>query len=352
MRETLKKYIVAEENSILEVVQQIDIGGKGIAFVCQNDKLLAAITDGDIRRFLIAKGDLTTPIRTIANYKPYFLCLGDEKEAIALMEELVITAIPILDGEGNIVDIKFLMDKEQQQYEQLNVPVVIMAGGKGTRLKPYTDILPKPLIPIGEQTITEHIMEQFVQYGCTDFTMIVNYQKNFIKAYFSDKTIDEDKKLQIKFVDESIFLGTGGGLGLLKNKIKETFFMTNCDILIKSNYSKMLQYHKESKNIITMVCVRKHIVIPYGIVEIDEHNRAMSIQEKPQFDFNTNTGFYIIEPDFLDIIQEETFVHITDLMKTCIENGKKVGVYMVEEDQWMDMGQLEELEKMKGKLQL
>lgn len=351
MKEDLEKYIVAEEDSILDVVRQINIGARGIAFVCRNNQLLAAITDGDIRRFIIDKGDLTEPISTIANYHPHFMYYYD-KDAISYMKKLVITALPVLNEKREIIDIKFLIDNKQQIYEQLNIPVVIMAGGQGTRLRPFTDILPKPLIPIGDKTITEHIMEHFMEYGCSDFKMIVNYKKNFIKAYFSDQYEREDEARKISFVDENEYLGTGGGLRLLLGQIQGTFFMTNCDILIEADYSKILKYHQENENLITMVCVRKNVIIPYGIVEINKFNQAIEINEKPQFDFNTNTGFYILESEFLDRIQEDTFIHITDIIRECIVSKEKVGVYLIEEDQWMDMGQMEELESMKEKMGL
>ena len=124
--------------------------------------------------------------------------------------------------------------------------VVILAGGKGTRLKPYTDILPKPLIPIGDQTITEHILDHFERYGCNRVLMIVNYMKNFIKSYFTD----HDDKKDICFIEEKEFLGTGGGIRLLKEQIHETFFLTNCDILIDADYSEILSYHKKVKTLL------------------------------------------------------------------------------------------------------
>ena len=221
-----------------------------------------------------------------------------------------------------------------------------MAGGKGTRLYPYTQILPKPLIPIGDKTITEHIMDRFIEHGCDKFTMIVNYKKHFIRSYF----IENEEQRNIEFINEDEFLGTGGGLKLLENKMQSTFFMTNCDILVEEDYSEILKYHKIQRNIITMVCAVKNMTIPYGTVDIREDGSVIGLKEKPEFTFITNTGFYVIEPELLRLIPENTFIHVTDLIQQCIEEEKKVGVYKISEDKWLDMGQLDELERMKEKL--
>ena len=223
-----------------------------------------------------------------------------------------------------------------------------MAGGKGTRLYPYTQILPKPLIPIGEKTITEHIMSRFKEYGCSHFDMIVNYKKHFIKSYF----LDNENTVDVDFIEETEFLGTGGGLRLLEGKYQSTIFMTNCDILIEEDYAKILEYHKKNNNIITMVCAEKNMLIPYGTVEISETGQALALKEKPRLSFITNTGFYVIEPEFLNMIPENTFIHITDIIQNCIDTGKKVGVYKILEEKWLDMGQMEEMERMRQKLNI
>ena len=223
-----------------------------------------------------------------------------------------------------------------------------MAGGKGTRLYPYTQILPKPLIPIGEKTITEHIMSRFMKYGCKSFEMIINYKRNLIKSYF----LDNEDTYDITFIDEKQFLGTGGGLKLLKGKIDTTFFMTNCDILIEEDFDRILEYHQKNNNIITVVCAKKNMTIPYGMVEVSESGKALALREKPCFSFLTNSGFYVIEPEFLDMIPDNTFIHITDVIQRCIDMKMQVGVYTIPEEKWLDMGQLEEMEKMKKRLNL
>lgn len=343
---TINDYIVSEQTSLRETMQVIDKNASGIVFVCKDRVLLATVTDGDVRRSLMKGVALEAPVREIANYHPAYLYQKTSNKAVSLMKEKSITVLPILDEKKQIVDIKFLLKDTTLLEKNLKTPVVIMAGGKGTRLKPYTDILPKPLIPIGDKTITEHIMEHFNRFGCSDFYMIVNYKKQFIKAYF----LESDA--HIHFVEEEQFLGTGGGIALVGKDIKETFFLTNCDILLEADYGEILKQHKDQQNIITIVCAEKKVVLPYGTVEIDGEGRVMEFREKPGFQFHTNTGFYVIEPAFLDKIPPNTYINITEIIESCIRDGEKVGTYLVDEENWMDMGQLEELEKMRTKMGL
>lgn len=340
-------YIVTEDESIIDTMKVIEKGARSIAFVCDGKKLLAAVSDGDIRRYLIENGDMSIAISKIANYQPLYLCESSETDIKQFMKKHYIQALPIVDKNMNVVRIVFERKEVFVSKRVLNLPVVIMAGGKGTRLEPYTQILPKPLIPIGEKTITEHIMERFEQFGCNCFDMIVNYKKNFIQSYFGDSDIEHN----VRFVEEPEFWGTAGGLALLKGRYHQAFFVTNCDILIDADYQDIYEKHRQQGNIITIVCALKRIVIPYGTIKLSS-DQVVGLEEKPQFDFVVNTGLYLVEPEFLNRIPDATFIHITEVIQKCIEQGDKVGTYLVDEDAWMDMGQLEELEKMKRKMEI
>lgn len=343
----LDDFLVAPECSILDAMKKIDQNGKGIVYVCDQGKVKGALTDGDIRRHILKKGDLQGNVLKVANIEAKILWEKERDSAIERMKFYKIRSIPILDKEGNIKEICFAEDIIRRKREPLDIPVAIMAGGKGTRLYPYTQILPKPLIPIGDKTITEHIIDHFLEYGCSQFDMIVNYKKNFIKSYF----MDSERTLNINFIEETEFLGTGGGLKLLEGRYHSTFFMSNCDILIEEDYGDILKLHKEQKNIITMVCALKHVEIPYGTVEITDTGRVLSLKEKPELSFITNTGLYVLEPEFLKEIPERTFIHITDIIQKCINKEKKVGVYVIPEEHWLDMGQLDELKRMQEVLE-
>lgn len=339
-------YVIDCQESILAAMEKIDNNRKGTVYISEDEKIAGVITDGDIRRYILKNGNLNHAVITIANKKLTWITVEDEKNVEKLLKEKQITSIPVLDSSRHLIKIYFTDDVVSDEEKHLNLPIVIMAGGQGTRLYPYTRILPKPLIPVGDQTITEHIMDSFGRFGCYKFDMIVNYKKNFIKSYF----LDYQCKYKVDFVEEEQFLGTGGGLKLLEGKYTSTFFVTNCDILVDADYSAIIDYHKKNKNIVTMVCAMKNMVIPYGTVEMTEDGRALSLIEKPKLSFVTNTGLYVLEPEFIEAIPENTFIHITDLIQQCIDEGRNVGVYKINEEQWLDMGQMEELENMKRKL--
>ena len=345
---SVKRFIVQPSATVLEVMKQIDSSARGIAYVCDGKKLIGTVSDGDIRRFIIKNGNLGTAVAEIVNKEFKYITENRREDADLIMQKELISSVPLLNEDGEILKIFFLQEESACEKKQIDVPVVIMAGGIGSRLQPYTNILPKPLIPIGERTITEHIMERFLAYGCHQFDMIVNYKRHFIQSYFADL----EKQYDIEFTIEEEFLGTGGGLRLLKGKYKKPFFLTNCDILVEEDYSHIYNKHKERKNIITMVCAVKNIKLPYGTVDMSEAGAVSKINEKPEMSFMTNTGLYVISPAFIDHIPEGKSVPITDVIQECIESGEKVGVYPVSEERWYDMGQFEEMERMKRHLSM
>lgn len=339
----LSAYIIQENTSIYDAAAVIDQGQRQIVFVCDGYRLLASLADGDIRRYILRSGDVSLSVRHAANYHPVSLTIEDMPRAQAILRERNIRAIPILNAHGEIVSIVFQNNPSVRKKVDLGVPVVIMAGGKGTRLAPYTDILPKPLIPVGDKIITEHIMERFLDYGCDNFIMIVNHKKELIKAYFKEAPC----KGSLCFVDEKTFQGTGGGLKLLEGMINETFFMTNCDILIEADYEDILKCHKDMGAVITMICAIKKVSVPYGTVELNGEGKPTRIVEKPEYPLLTNTGMYVIEPRFLKAIPPGAFIHITDLIQERMDAGDCVGVYPIGERGWMDMGQVDELDRMR-----
>lgn len=310
---------IEEDKSVLDAINLLDQNARKILFVHQNHKLLATVTDGDIRRWILKKGDLQRSVKYVANYHPKFLCEEQEALAIRTMKEYGIDAIPIVDKNHVIKKVVFINDSVQEHGMFKKIPVVIMAGGFGARLSPYTNILPKPLIPIGDYPIVEHIINRFCLYGCNHFYMIVNYKRNMIKAYFNDI----DKEYQLEFVAEQKTLGTGGGLSLLQGKIKDTFILTNCDILIDEDLSKAYKLHEESKNLITMVCSLKNFEIPYGVVNVEDGGALKSIQEKPNMTFLVNTGCYFVEPEVIERMEQNKPVDFPSVIQKYMEEGKK-----------------------------
>lgn len=334
--------------SIKEALKKLDETAKKILLIVEEKRLIGVLTDGDIRRWILKSGDLNEHVSLIMIKTPKYIYEEDKKNAKKYLKEYSIEAIPVLNKKEEVIDIIFWNDKFNIKFKfnRMDNPVVIMAGGKGTRLDPYTKVLPKPLIPIGDIPIVERIINRFNEYGCNNFYMTVNYKKNMIKAYFNEI----QKSYAIEYIEEEKPLGTAGSLYLLKDKIKDTFFLINCDILIEGNYSDMLKYHKEHKAKITLITSLKHYTIPYGVIQINGDSDVRKMIEKPEYDFLVNTGMYILEPEVINDIPENKFFHITDLINDYINKGEKIGVYPVSEGAWLDMGQFKEMEIMLERL--
>ena len=345
--DNIEKFTGAESLTVSETMQKIDGNQWGILFLQNREKrLVGCITDGDIRRYLLAGGEMSGPAMDAANKSPK--TAKSLEEAKHLYHKRNYVAIPVVNGDGILVDLYCgdTDDKIRKTYHPLNIPVVINAGGKGTRLDPFTRVLPKPLIPVGDLPIIEHIMKEYAAYRCDEFHIIVNYKKELMKAYFADN----ENQYNISWYDEEKPLGTGGGLSLLRGKFDSTFFFVNCDALLTANYESMLKFHKENGNVITMVCAYKNINIPYGVVEMGINGSIKEMKEKPLISFLTNTGIYIVEPEVIDDIEDGVPIGFPDIVERERRKGKKVAVFPVSENEWMDMGQLPELEQMRIKL--
>ena len=343
----LNKFIGSDALTVSEAMQMIDKNASGILFLTdRNGALLGCITDGDIRRYLLAGGKMTGAAMDAANKRPK--AAKSMEEARHLYHKKNYIVIPLINEDGKVLDLYSGETGEilQKQHNPLHIPVVINAGGKGTRLDPYTRVLPKPLIPVGDLPIIELIMKEYQSYSCNEFHIIVNYKRELMKAYFADNDNDYD----ITWYEEDKPLGTGGGLRLLRGKFSDTFFFANCDALLTANYENMIKFHKENKNVITMVCAYKNMNIPYGVVEMGENGVIIDMKEKPLMSFLTNTGIYIVEPEVIEDIKDGESIGFPDIIARELKKGKKAAAFPVSENEWMDMGQLPELEKMRIKL--
>ena len=339
-----KELLIDKKTSLKTAMEKISESVPKILFVAEKDKLVGTLTDGDVRRYLTSGGEITDKAYDACNKKPAMVA-HDLNEAKQMLSKHYV-AIPIVDKANKITDIYIGNSNYKEQYEKISCPVIINAGGKGTRLYPFTKVLPKPLIPVGELTIIEHIMQRYEQFGCKKFNIIVNYKKELIKSYFKEN----DHKYKITWHDENEPLGTGGGLSLLKNKIKETFFFVTCDSMLLSDYSDILKYHQQHKNDITMVCAYKNMSIPYGIVKIDKKGNLSNIEEKPEMSFLTNTATYVVEPGIMKLIKDNTRIDFPEIIDLAKKKGKRIGIYPISESEWLDMGQMSELEKMRNRL--
>ena len=345
-------FIIDKSLTIVEAMKKMDKNGYGILFFVDiNGKLKASLSEGDIRRWLIKTGNLETNIQYIMNSNPKYILSDFSGDINEFMAKQRITAVPVVDIHMQVLNIivnRSLDDNSRLILNNVmkNTDVIVMAGGKGTRLYPYTKILPKPLVPIGDVPILERIFNRFHKYGINRFYLTVNYKKEMIKAYFADV----HPPYEIIYVEEDKSLGTAGSIQLIDKKFDKPVIVTNCDTLIEVNYNKIVDHHKKFHNDITIVSSLKNTTIPYGVIYSEGKGIVTSIEEKPQLSNFINTGMYIIDPEFLGWIPENEFFHMTQLVQKMIEKGKKVGMYPISENSFWDMGEFAEMKKMEERI--
>lgn len=335
--------IISKNESILEGLKRMDSVDRKSLIVIEKDKFFGLVSAGDIQRAIIQNKSLDTPVEEILRNKIRVAKPEDSFEKIKqMMFDFRMELCPVVDEAGEVLEVYFWEDifneSQLQPKSQFNLPVIIMAGGFGTRLKPITNVIPKPLIPIGEKTMLEHIFNRFSKHGSNTFYISVNYKADLIDFYLKSKNLP----YSINYFKEEHPMGTAGSLSLLKGVINETFFVSNCDILIEQDYSEILDYHKANKNDITVVAALKHYAIPYGTIETTENGRLVSLQEKPELTFKINSGMYVLEPHLLNEIPENEFFHITHLIDKVHKSGGNVGVFPVSEKSWKDIGEWDE----------
>lgn len=338
--------LIEKKECIRKALKQLEEVRCKVIYVVEQGKLVGSISDGDIRRYVLNNGNVDLEVSNIANKSPNFLNHYERDKIEEIFKNSELYSIPIVNYNQEIVEIIFRDGKRIKRDYKLEIPVVMMAGGKGTRLYPYTKILPKALVPIGDIPIAERILDGFKDFGCNQVYMIVNHKKEMIYSYFAGI----EKKYEITYIEEKIPLGTGGGLYLLRDYVKETFFLINCDIIVDANYSEIWNYHKKEGNFITIVVAQYHQTIPYGVVKFDGGRKYLGMIEKPQKDYYISTGMYIVDKDLIYTMPEAQTLSFPDLIEYYKNQGKKIGVYTISESAYMDMGQLEELERMREKL--
>lgn len=340
-RDKIRNRSVLSDVSVITALKKMDNEHVKLLLVFEENEFTGLLTIGDIQRAIIAGNALADPIKGIMDRNKAYAGVADSVEQIkGKMLAMRAECMPVLDTDGKLVEVYFWNDfwknnVPENIHATFDLPVVIMAGGMGTRMRPLTNIFPKPLLPISKKTIIEEIMDRFVAYGSDKFYLSVNYKADVIKRYFENL---ENNHYQIEYFQEPRPLGTIGSLYLIKDKIDRTFFISNCDIIIEEDYAEILKYHREHRNEITVVAALKNYPIPYGVLETSEGGKLEYITEKPDITFKINTGVYILEPHLLNEIPEDQFYHITQLIEKVNNRGGKVGVFPVSEKSWTDIG--------------
>ncbi|MBT5935161.1 nucleotidyltransferase family protein [Sulfurimonas sp.] len=335
-----KKVILIPKSTIIEALQVIDKGAIQIALVIdENEKLLGTLTDGDIRRGLLNDLSLSDSIESIIFKNPTVCNIADTKEKILeIAVSKKIYQIPVVDNDGKLVGIEEV-DELLRQKSKSN-KVVLMVGGLGTRLRPLTDHTPKPMLKVGNKPILETIIQNFKKYGFTNIILCVSYKSEIIEEYFKDGS---EFGVNIEYIHENKRMGTAGALSLIRDKLHESFFVMNGDLLTNINFDRMMEYHISNVSVATMGVREYDFQVPYGVVNVHDKD-ILSIEEKPLHKFFVSGGVYVLNEKVLDYIPDDEFYDMPTLFEKVIQEKLKSISFPIRE-YWLDIGRMEEYEK-------
>ncbi len=319
---TIKETLAVMDKAALQIALVVDEAGH----------LLGTVTDGDIRRGLLAGKMLTSPIGEVMHLTPK---VGHQGESVTLWQKQIqqyqLRHLPIVDAEGKMVGLFY----EKPEPLSLSNPVILMLGGLGTRLRPLTENMPKPLLPVGNQPILETIVKHIAQQGFERFYFCINYLGEQIRDYFGDGS---KYGIQIEYIEEQERMGTAGALSLLPEAPQEDFIVMNGDLLTKVDLKALLDFHQKHQNIVT-ACVREYAQqVPYGVVEMEDH-RVTQLVEKPVYRYFVNGGIYALSPAALRFVPDQQFYDMPTLIEQALAEQLPVGGFPITE-YWMDIGQL------------
>jgi len=334
-----KKTAIHSNANMKDVLMTISDGNMQIALVVDDGCHLAGtVTDGDIRRALLRGDGLDTPISAFMNDNPTTGLL-DEDESLwqRTMQRYTLRHLPLLDANGCMVGLaRFEPPKEPVRDN----PVVLMAGGLGTRLHPLTHSQPKPLLEVGSKPILETIIENFADHGFHNIYLCINYKGEMIKEYFGDGS---RWNVNIEYIEEHKRMGTAGALSLLPKRPETPFFVMNSDLLTKVDFVRLLRFHQKQSGSATL-CTREYThQIPYGVINLEGH-KVLDMVEKPIQRFSVNAGIYMLEPHTLDDIPADCFYDMPSLINALLENKKSVSSFPIHE-YWIDIGHMQEFKK-------
>ncbi len=342
----IKPYLAFKKYNLSQAIKVIKKNGQRCCVVVDSDyRLLGTLSEGDVRKVVSKKSNLSKNIMNFCNKNSKYFVEGNysNSQAKKVFFKKRYDLIPVLDKNKIVKKIllwHLFFGSRKKTGKKLNTKVVIMAGGEGTRLNPLTKILPKPLVPIKDKPIIEHIISKFTKYGVNDFYFTIRYKMEIIKAYFNDTKTNS----KIRYLEEKKPLGTAGGLKKLHGKIKKSFFVTNCDVLIDVNLINFFNFHKKEKSDISLIAASQNHTVPYGVCQVKK-NKLEKITEKPKLNYLVNAGLYLINPRVLKLIPKNKYFDMNNLIKKAIEKKYKVTVYPVSQKHWIDIGQLAEYKK-------
>ena len=337
----LSKIFLNSNDTFEQAIKVLNKGGIRIALVVDDKStLLGVVTDGDIRRSLLNHQNLETPVTEVMNDHPLTASIRDDRESIIQkMKEHHILHVPIVDSSGCVVDLETI--HHMIHRSKLDNPIVLMAGGYGTRLLPLTKDTPKPLLKVGSMPILESIIKRFIDFGFHNFFISTHYKPEMIKDYFQDGS---KWNVNIQYIEENEPLGTAGALALLPDNIPNLpLILMNGDLITELDFKSLLDNHDKSGSDATMCVVEYDFEVPYGVVEIKE-SKVTNIIEKPTHKFFVNGGIYVINQDLVKDMNGPSYIDMPDLLMKRINVCSGVNIFPLYE-KWLDIGHISEFEK-------
>jgi len=341
MLNNISDHILLYNKSIRDALIRLDsLGADAVLFLTdENDKLIGSLSDGDVRRGMLKGSVISDPVVNIMNKEPKFLIKGDKNfEDVIRYRELGLRVIPVVEKDKRIL--KVINFRKLKSY--LPLDAIIMAGGKGERLKPLTDNIPKPMLSVGNKTIIERILDNLILYGIDDIWICLNYMGNVIKDYLGDGS---QLDILISYINESEPLGTIGAVSLIDNFQHEHIMVMNSDLITDLDFEKFYKYFIDQDADMVIMGVPYNVNIPYAILQ-NSGNRVISLQEKPIYTYYSNGGIYLFKKEVLELIPEEKRFDATDLINFLLNAKKKVVTYH-HNGFWLDIGRFEDLERAK-----
>jgi dTDP-glucose pyrophosphorylase/predicted transcriptional regulator len=346
MSNKIENYLI--NNSCVLSKALLRMNKYGIKTLVVTDELknyLGTLTDGDVRRALMKKKNLSDKIEKIYRKKSIFFFKKDFsiKKIKKIFFRNKIEIIPVLNKNRKVFriinyyeivnKIKF---KKKVGKKIIDAAVIVMAGGEGTRLLPYTKVLPKPLIPIGNKTLIEHVINQFTFHGIKNFIFTINYKALIFKAFFKELKPD----INYKFVEEKKPLGTAGSLSEIKIKNIKNYIISTCDTIIKVDYYKVFKFHIKNNNDITILAANVFQKIPYGVLKYGQENKLIDFSEKPILKHTINTGIYIVNNKIFNLIPRNKIFNMNDVVNKASKLGKNISLFKISEKNWKDYGKI------------
>ncbi len=329
--------VISSKLQIREAIRLLINKNTKTLFIEENNKIIGVFTEGDFRKAILKGIDINNIIKSIVNKK--FIYLKEKYSKARVIEILkknpLIQDLPVLNIDKsikNVISRDDFLDQKKNRYK--NIDIVIMAGGLGKRLDPFTKVLPKPLLPLGNATILDAIIKNFSKQDFKNFILSLNEKKNIIKSYIKENL----KNKSLKIIEEKKQLGTIGSLRLIEKNLSNYFFLTNCDTLSNVNYKDIVDQHLKSKSDLTILSTYKSFELPYGVFNVYKNGNLINFKEKPKQDHLINCGIYFMNKSIIKMIPKNQKFDADEFIEVLLKKKKKIKIFPIAESAWKDYG--------------